>query len=448
MAAGLFRDVLAPKHRTLFLSRFLAASASAPRWDTPDRAAAHAAVVQWANLAETGALAHKETALDADFLEKIFGDALGYKSVTESPSLFHRQKQFHVPGVGTADGALGLFTREEHSKPVAVIELKGADVDLDHDKPGGRTPVQQCWDYLNHLPDCPWGIVSNYVTIRLYHRDRTPNAYEQFHFPDLRDPDKFARFWYVFQRDGLLGNKVEPPRAIELLAQTRERQKAAGDDLYDHYSSQRTALIRHLIDHHGLGYDDAIAAAQKLLDRVIFIAFCADRGLLPDKIIQTAVKERPTFSRVTNPVWNNFKTLFGMIDKGDATLEIPPFNGGLFRADPSVDSLDLSDDWTAFFAAIDGYDFRDEVNVDVLGHIFERSITELEKLRVTGFFGPQGGSNGQPEMPKSALRKRFGIYYTPPEFTGLIVDQTVGELIRQRVDPLTTVAESLRRSAP
>ena len=32
-------------------------------------------------------------------------------------------------------------------------------------------------------------------------------------------------------------------------------------------------------------------------------------------------------------------------------------------------------------------------------------------------------------MPKSAQRKRFGIYYTPPAFTGLIVERTVDALV-------------------
>src|SRR5688500_8850625 len=124
-------------------------------------------------------------------------------------------------------------------------------------------------------------------------------------------------------------------------------------------------------------------------------------------------------------------------------MDIPPFNGGLFETDPLVDNLDLSDDWTNFFAIIDTYDFRDEVNVEVLGHIFEKSITELEKLRVVGFFGPQAGKADAPEMPKSALRKRFGIYYTPSDFTELIVNRTVGELIAQRVEALPTVSEKL-----
>ncbi|MCC7351044.1 MAG: N-6 DNA methylase [Phycisphaerales bacterium] len=443
VSTGVFRDVVAPKHRTLFLPRFLAARADETRWQGPERDAAHAIIKDWANLADTHALDHKETALDGDFLERIFGRALGYASVSESPNAYQRQKQFHVPGVGTADGALGAFSDRDHVKPVAVIELKGAEADLDHDKFNGRTPVQQLWDYLNALPECPWGIVSNYRTIRLYHRDRTPQAYEEFHFHNLIDPAHFARFWYVLERGGLLASRVEPARAPALLKETRDRQKEAGDDLYDAYSNQRTALIRHLIDEHLLGYDDAIAAAQKLLDRVIFIAFCADRGLLPQNIIETAIKDRPRFSRVTNPIWNNFRTLFGWIDKGDAQMEIPPFNGGLFATDDVVDNLQLADDWTNFFATIDKYDFRDEVNVEVLGHLFEKSITELEKLRIVGFFGPQAGSDGQPEMPKSALRKRFGIYYTPADFTELIVNRTVGELIARRVDPLKTVDEKL-----
>lgn len=443
VATGLFRDVAAPKHRTLFLPRFLAARANETRWQGPDRDAAHAIIIEWAKLADTHALDHKETALDGDFLERIFGKALGYKSVSESPQTYQRQKQFHVPGVGTADGALGAFTDTDHTKPIAIIELKGGDTDLDHDKFNGRTPVQQLWDYLNALPNCPWGIVSNYRTIRLYHRDRTPQAYEEFHFQSLIDPAVFARFWYVLERGGLLASRVEPARALALLKETRERQKEAGDDLYDAYSNQRTALIRHLIEVHKLGYDDAIAAAQKLLDRVIFIAFCADRALLPQNIIETAIRDRPKFSRVTNPVWNNFRTLFGWVDKGDAQMDIPPFNGGLFATDPLVDNLDLSDEWTHFFATVDTYDFRDEVNVEVLGHLFEKSITELEKFRVVGLYGPQAGNGGQPEMPRSALRRRFGIYYTPPNFTGLIVNETVGRLIEQRVDPLPTVKEKI-----
>jgi type II restriction/modification system DNA methylase subunit YeeA len=42
-------------------------------------------------------------------------------------------------------------------------------------------------------------------------------------------------------------------------------------------------------------------------------------------------------------------------------------------------------------------------------------------------------------MPKSAMRKRFGVYYTPPQFTQFIVEKTVGQLITERVEPLDDI---------
>ena len=85
-----------------------------------------------------------------------------------------------------------------------------------------------------------------------------------------------------------------------------------------------------------------------------------------------------------------------------------------------------------FFNAISNYDFADEVNLDVLGHLFERSITELEKLKESGMFGDAEKAEQYAAMPQSVKRKQLGIYYTPPELTSRIVQYTVEELIAQR----------------
>ena len=88
--------------------------------------------------------------------------------------------------------------------------------------------------------------------------------------------------------------------------------------------------------------------------------------------------------------------------------------------------------WTNFFKTISNYDFADEVNLDVLGHLFERSITELEKLKESGLFGDAEKASQYAAMPQSAKRKQLGIYYTPPELTSRIVQYTVEELIAER----------------
>ena len=46
---------------------------------------------------------------------------------------------------------------------------------------------------------------------------------------------------------------------------------------------------------------------------------------------------------------------------------------------------------------MDSFDFTTEVNVNILGHVFEQSISDLEELR----------------EEKTSKKKIEGIYYTP-----------------------------------
>jgi hypothetical protein len=421
----------------LVLTRFLADEAEKIPYRGPAQESAHQVLIRWADMERQGRLARKETALDADFLREVFGEALHYQSATQSPGEYQLERNFSVPGVGTADAALGIFQPGEPLHPLVVVELKSADTDLDRDKSNGRTAVQQCWDYLNALPDCPWAIVSNFVTFRLYHRNKTPRAYEEFRLQELRDLRKFRQFYCLFERGGL----VKPPvglylRAPLLLERTENRQREVGDELYEQYSENRLRLIEHLHFQQGKTLEQAIHIAQKILDRIVFVAFCEDRDLLPARCIDKAYNTLPPFSKVTNPRWRNFLDLFAALDQGHPAFNLEKgYDGGLFARDPEVDDLQLDDSWTRFFHTIGTYDFRDEVNVDVLGHLFERSVAELERVRQGGLFRPDPQSPGaQPAMRKSAERKRLGIFYTPPEFTGFLVDATVGKAIDERFE--------------
>ncbi len=432
---NLFPQFKSRRRSGLILRRFLAEEADKILYRDEHQARAHEIVNRWADLEAEGHLAKKETSLDADFLLEVFGQALGYAPATESPEDYQLQRNFTVRGVGTADGALGNFRPDRQVDPLVVIELKGASADLDRDKFNGRTAVQQCWDYLNALEDCPWGIVSNFVTIRLYHRHKPSLVYEEFALQELRDLRRFRQFYCLFERGGLVRPRPGwPLRALELLKRTDTRQREVGDKLYDMYSEERLRLIDYLCHKQGKSLDRAIHIAQKILDRIIFVAFCEDRDLLPPKCIDKAYNTLPPFSKVTNPRWRNFLDLFRAIDAGHPDFGLTTgYDGGLFAHDPEVDDLQLDDQWTNFFRSVGTYDFRDEVNVEVLGHIFERSVAEIEKLRVAGLFAQEEGDVPPSRMRKSAERKRFGIYYTPSDFTSFIVGNTVGSVIEDRI---------------
>ena len=426
------------RKRPLFLPNQLRDRSADKRLEGPAQDKAHQIICKWADLESSGKLQkEKETSLEGEFVTQVFGEALGYTLFSEGLDQWNLKPKFFVNG-GEADAAIGLFRSGKPTIPRAVIELKGPKANLDRDKSSGRTPVQQCWDYLNALPECPWGIVSNLVSFRLYHRNQTPKIYELFTLQDLRKKDEFLRFYCLFQRNGLLpAAPGQTPRADELLERAANRQRQIGDELYDYYHDNRIRLIQHLTGQpHNKSLDQAIPIAQKLIDRIIFVAFCEDRNLLPDRSLYKAYNQIPPFYQVTNPRWQNFLSLFRNIDEGSPTGDIAPYNGNLFKIDPAVDKLQLDDSWADFFKNIGDYDFQYEVNVDILGHLFEKSINDIGKIRLGGLWETKDEPEPAPKMAKSAERKRGGIYYTPPEFTEFIVNNTVAKLADEKIAPI------------
>jgi hypothetical protein len=419
----------------LFLPNLLLEESRQKKLEGKEQDHAHEIIYKWADLESSGKLSEmNETAIEGEFCKEVFGDALGYDFFADKKETWNFQPKFSVNG-GQADAAIGIFGKAKKPQVHAVIELKGPTVNVDKDRSAGRTPVQQCWDYLNHLTDCPWGIVCNYVSFRLYHRNQTPRAYEIFTLQELRKKENFLKFYYLLEKDGLIPSRATlTTRSDFLLQKCTTRQREVSDDLYEYYQDNRLLLIKYLCGQpHNKPLETAIHIAQKLIDRIIFVAFCEDQELLPDQSLLRAWRDVPPFHKVTNPKWHNFLQLFSSIHEGNDNLKIPPYNGGLFRKDDEVDNLNLDDDWTTFFKTIGDYDFAHTINVDVLGHLFEKSINDIAKIRLTGLSGIELAEEERPKMQKSAERKKGGVYYTPPEFTGFITELTVGKLADEKI---------------
>jgi len=425
------RDGENRRARPLFLPNLLRDQ----RFKDTNQDHAYEIICKWADIESSGKLDEmNETAIEGEFLKEVFGEALSYTLFADNKENWNFQQKFSVNG-GQSDAAIGIFAAGKKPQVRAVIELKGPTVNVDKDRFNGRTPVQQCWDYLNALPECPWGIVCNYVSFRLYHHSQSSRVYELFTLQNLRKKENFLQFYYLLEKGGLLPTPLHRiPRAEALLEKCTTRQRQVGDELYGRYHDERLKLITHLSGpERNFPLDKAIRVTQKLLDRIIFVAFCEDRELLPPKSLGESWAYVAPFERVTHRKWKNFLALFDSIDKGNVNRNIPPYNGGLFREDEDIDKLDLDDDWTDFFKTVGDYDFAHEINVDVLGHIFEKSINDIERLRQTGLFETGGAEQDKPKMLKSAERKKGGVYYTPPEFTDFITKNTVEKIADEKI---------------
>lgn len=393
-----------------------------------EAAAAYAKTVKGPKFAKL-----KETEVRNLFCQKVLGDILGYTQIDADPPYtlaFERAIRR-----GSVDVALGRFGRDiEADEIVAPFELKGpSTTDLDAIMPGrGYSPVQQAWNYAIDAPGCRWVLVSNCVEIRLYGFGRGRDAFELFDLRDLDNSRELERLWLLLSASRLLGGATDA-----LMRDTDSAYKDITNDLYVEYKGLRDRLIGFLTaaaEGPKLAMTAAIETAQKYLDRILFIAFAERTDLLPAKLLERASKARNEFNPL--PYWMNFQALFHEIDVGNEGRGIWAYNGGLFAADPAADSIVLPDPLTEQLAALANWDYRSDVPVTVLGHIFEQSITDLEALRAE--------SRGE-EAPKVSKRKREGVVYTPDIVTRFLVERTLGLTLAERFN---TLLEKQGKKAP
>ena len=129
--------------------------------------------------------------------------------------------------------------------------------------------------------------------------------------------------------------------------------------------------------------------------------------------------------------------MFHEIDVGNEGRGIWAYNGGLFAPDPVTDKIILPDHLTEQLVALANWDYRSDVPVTVLGHIFEQSITDIERLRAI--------SRGQ-EPPKVSKRKQFGVIYTPDIVTRFLVERTIGLTLAERFNALLANTDAKRQA--
>ncbi|MEG4850286.1 Eco57I restriction-modification methylase domain-containing protein [Microcoleus sp. B5-D4] len=406
----------------------------------------HQKLGRWIAALKTGTLDEvKEVSLHGSFINDIFQDVLGYCSVIQGAGKAWEinAEQTISDGGGSADGAIGFFTAAGNPKGKAVslqgkviapIELKGAKNDLDRPASGrSESAVDQGWRYANYTPDCRWIIVSNYRELRLYHTNKTPAYYEQFFLADLADIEAFKRFYFLLCRRNFLPKNQEQTVSVidRLLKDSDEAQEEITNKLYQEYKAIRLALVKHF---RFSGPQDIrnrdrvlIEKAQKTLDRVLFIAFCEDKGLLPRNTLSNAHDHKDQY----NPrlIWENYQSVFRWVDVGNDDPPVPGYNGGLFKFDPVLDvQLTVPNPLCSLLKNLTRFDFDTEVSVDILGHIFEQSVTDLEELNAE--------TTGQEYNQKKGKRKTQGVFYTPAFITQYIVEVSLGGYLQRREQEL------------
>ncbi|MFD1015778.1 Eco57I restriction-modification methylase domain-containing protein [Winogradskyella rapida] len=400
----------------------------------------------------------KEEQYQAKFLDELFVNVLDY-TLNPKPDFNITTEFKNQKGAGKADGAILKDT-----KAIGVIELKGTNTkDLESIR-------KQAFDYKANQKGCVYVVTSNFEKLRFYINDAT--EFLEFNLFQLA-PEEFALLYLCLQKDNILNNLPLTIKEASLVEEEKITKQ-----FYNDYSLFKRELFRDLVKRNAkriksdavtsstteklksLSLEDTEAKlsemsqeadelksleknvklslfkkSQKLIDRFLFIFFAEDRGLLESNYTLKRLEEWKIIRNldVEEPLYNRFKKHFNYLDKGRkgeiGNSEIFAYNGGLFKTDSILDNLEIDDELLYKHTyKLANYDFSSQVDVNILGHIFENSLNEIESVNAE----IEGGEFDK----QKSKRKKDGVFYTPKYITKYIVENTVGKLCQEKKEAL------------
>ena len=350
-------------------------------------------------------LQSKEEQFQEGFLRELFVKILGY-TLNPSPGFNLITEKKNETNSKKADGAILL-----DDKVIGVIELK------DHKTTDLSKVEAQAFGYKSQHVGTRLVIISNFEKLRLY----IDNAvdYREWNLFTLTEDD-FCELYLC-----LAWPQIQKGTAIKIKTESVSNEDQITKALYKDYSQFKRALFADILELNPApeGKDEKewqlllFKKTQKLLDRLLFIFFAEDCGLLPPnsmvKIIDQWVDLKEKYDEYF-PFYDRMKKYFGYMNTGyqGKQYEIFAYNGGLFKPDEVLDHIKISDDLLVEHTRrLSEYDYESDVDVNILGHIFESSLN-------------------------SSNRKQDGVFYTPQYITKYIVENTVGRLCTDKKQEL------------
>ena len=367
----------------------------------------------------------KEEQFQEGFLRELFVKVLGY-TLNPSPDYNLITEKKNETNSKKADGAI-----QKNGKVIGVIELK------DHKTTDLSKVEPQAFNYKSQHPDARYVVISNFEKLRLY----LDNAveYREWNLFHLTEED-FRELYLC-----LAWKQVERGVALQIKQESVSSEDQITKALYKDYSHFKRVLFADILKQNPTpeGKDEKewqlllFKKTQKLLDRLLFIFFAEDCGLLPPNSMVQIIDQWESLKEMDEyrPFYDRVKKYFGYMNTGfqGKKYEIFAYNGGLFKPDEVLDNIKISDDLLVEHTRrLSEYDFESDVDVNILGHIFENSLSEIEEVT-------QQINNGA--APQTSKRKQDGVFYTPQYITKYIVENTVGRLCAEKKQELNIVED-------
>lgn len=297
--------------------------------------------------------------------------------------------------------------------PKFFLEAKAIKVDLNEQK-----YIEQAINYAWHK-GCTWAVLTDFESVEIYNSEWKTNNLMQSHFKSIpchQYLERFNELWLLSKESfeqGLIDKEAEKWGK-------KTKKTSVDKQLLMDFTTFRELLSKNIMklnQSKNLAREDLDESVQRILDRLIFIRNCEDRGLEAKTLISSF---REWESRGSGHLIKSLREVFSYFDK--------QYDSKIF-ANHLCDSLEIDNE--ILHEIIEGlyftkdksisYDFS-AIEADVLGSIYEQYLGHLLKK-----------SEKRAKLTENhAHRKEQGIYYTPIYIVDYIVRNTLGELLKDK----------------
>jgi type I restriction-modification system DNA methylase subunit len=296
--------------------------------------------------------------------------------------------------------------------PKFFLEAKALSENLDDEK-----YFRQAVNYA-YYKRCPWAVLTNFETVKILNAEWEAPNYLYSHFMTIKCNEFLDRFDDLW----LLSKEGFEQGSLDKLAERygkKTKKTTVDKQLLDDFTKFRDMLSKNvtkLNPEKKLTQTELDESIQRILDRLIFIRNCEDRGLEEKRLWE---------ARNETKVWKKLKEVFAYYDKNyDSKLFTYPTDAKKVHL---CDTLDIDDSILreiieCLYRTNDqsiSYDFS-IIDADVLGTVYEQYLSHILKKTEKRATLTENHTH----------KKEQGIYYTPTYIVDYIVRSTLGELLK------------------
>lgn len=413
---------------------------------------------------------YNEATLRADFLDPLFR-ALGW-DVGNQKGLIHTEREVDIE---VRTHMSGRQTRADYVFRVARTDRFTCEAKKPAEALHNRHIFQAKRDAFNR--GIPLALLSDFEELKIFVVGARPvldephtGEWKVLHFRQY--PDAARELWDLLAYENVAAGSVDrlidslPKRPLKLKGRQGylikpDRTRSLDTDFLNFLDGVRQQLGSDLLKHNDrtdlLQGHRLNEAAQRIIDRLVFLRICEDRGIDTGTLLETLFRDwfrqqpeshQPKLRKVSHQTQLRFGRAADEDPAGYDSARRTPAEGGLYREltehiraldqrPPSYkpffngqlfkphfsEDLVIGDEWLANFildltSDDSGYNFAD-IKVEILGDAYERFLGHI--------LVPKGRGTAIEEKPE--VRKAGGVYYTPRYITDYIVEQTIGRLL-------------------